>query len=116
VCGYSLGSEVIKEFLRRMINKKQSHLVNNVYLMGGVSDAPSFAEIISHSYSPLSVYNCYTNNDSVLRHLLSLCKPDIKPIGLNEIKKVEGHSVVNMNCTKFISGHLAFRSNLSLMG
>lgn len=55
-------------------------------------------------------------NDSVLKNLLSLCKPDIKPIGLNEIKKVGGHSVINVDCTKIISGHLAFRSNLGIMG
>lgn len=99
-----------------MVQKKKSHLINNVYLMGGVSDGEDIMNIISNSESPLCVYNCYTNNDSVLRHLLSLCKPDIKPIGLNEIRKVGGHNVINVDCTKFISGHLAFRSNLSLMG
>jgi len=32
------------------------------------------------------------------------------------MKKVEGHKIINLNCTKFVSGHLAFRSNLGVMG
>lgn len=99
-----------------MVTKNKCHLINNIYLLGGVSDSLAFADLISRSEVPLSVYNCYTNNDAVLKHLLSLCKPDIRPIGLNNIKKVQGHSVINVDCTKFISGHLAFRSNLRLMG
>lgn len=50
--------------------------------MGGVSDSKQMVELIAQSQSPLSIYNCYTNNDAVLKHLLSLCKPDIKPVGL----------------------------------
>lgn len=84
--------------------------------MGGVSDAKGFGDLVSKSQTPLSLYNCYTMNDSVLKNLLSLCKPDIKAVGLNQIRKIGGHSVINVDCTKIISGHLAFRSNLSLMG
>lgn len=61
------------------------------------------------------MHNCYTMNDAVLKRLLSLCKPDVKPMGLGEVRKVEGHRVVNLNCTEFISGHLAFRGNMQLM-
>ena len=84
--------------------------------MGGVSDARSLTDIISHSSVPLSVYNCYTNHDSVLRHLLALCKPEITAIGLHDLPAIPGHNIVNIDCTKFIGGHLAFRSNLDVMG
>ena len=84
--------------------------------MGGVSDAKEITKIISESPSPLSVKNCYTKYDAVLKHLLSLCKPEITPIGLHDLPKVPGHEVININCSKFISGHLAFRSHMDLMG
>lgn len=66
-----------------MVVKRQTHLINNMYIMGGVSDCEAIADLVSRSETPLSLYNCYTNNDSVLRHLLSLCKPEIKPVGLH---------------------------------
>jgi hypothetical protein len=29
--------------------------------------------------------------------------------------KINGHEIINIDCGKFISGHLAFRSNLAIM-
>lgn len=49
VCGYSLGSEVIKQFLQGIINRKKTQILNNIYLMGGVSDAQGFGDLISRS-------------------------------------------------------------------
>lgn len=71
-----------------MIEKRQSHLINNIYIMGGVSDSIALAELVSRAEVPLSLFNCYTNNDLVLKHLLSLCKPGIKPVGLHEVKRI----------------------------
>ena len=43
--------------------------------MGGVTDITELTEIINRSKYPLNLWNCYTKNDMVLAHLLSLCKP-----------------------------------------
>lgn len=99
-----------------MVETNRASILNNVYMMGGVSDIRELTNIVRASTAPLSIYNCYTLHDSVLKRLLSLCKPEITPIGLHDMPRIPGHSVNNVNCTKFISGHLAFRSNLDVMG
>lgn len=63
-------------------------MLNNVYLLGGVTDCEQFENVLRKSRYPLTIHNCYTANDLVLKHVLSLCKPENKPVGLQEIKKV----------------------------
>ena len=46
IYGYSLGTELIKEFVKRMIEKKKESMLNKVYLMGGVSDIKGLENII----------------------------------------------------------------------
>lgn len=99
-----------------MVEKGQEKMLNKIYLMGGVSDTGGLEEIIESSKYPICLYNCYTIYDTVLRYLLSLCQPDIKPIGLNSVKEIPGHEIINVDCTNFISGHLAFRRNLDILG
>ena len=64
----------------------------------------------------MSIKNCYTGNDMVLKHVLSLCKPETKPVGLQEIKKLEGHDIANIDCSEFVSGHLAYMNCFSDVG
>ena len=73
ISGYSLGSELIKQFLERMIEMGQENCLSNIYMMGGVTSESDIAEIIKRSKYPLCVYNCFTDNDMVLKHILSLC-------------------------------------------
>ena len=40
----------------------------------------------------------------------------MKPIGLFELPEVQGHSILNIDCTKFISGHFSYKKNLKMMG
>jgi hypothetical protein len=47
--------------------------------------------------------------------MLKACKPKIVPIGLHPIGKIDGHEVVNLDCTDFIEGHLAYRTKLDFV-
>ena len=60
-------------------------MLNNVYILGGVTDRKRMEKIIESSSYPLSVSNLYTGNDMVLKHLLALCRPEVEPIGLVKI-------------------------------
>lgn len=91
-------------------------MLNNVYILGGVTDCGLLETAIAKSRYPLCVHNCYTPNDMVLSHVLSLCKPDVKPCGLSELKKLEGHSIINRDCSAFISGHLAYMNAFNDVG
>jgi hypothetical protein len=52
----------------------------------------------------------------VLAHVLSLCVPDSKPIGINKIQEMKGHEIINIDCSYFISGHLSYMSNYGEVG
>lgn len=71
---------------------------------------------MSKSQYPLTVYNCYTGNDMVLKHILPMSKPDLHAIGITEIPEISGHEIINVDCSKFISGHLAYMTNFDLVG
>lgn len=116
IAGYSLGSELIKEFLERMIEIEKEGQISNIYMMGGVTDVEELRGIIGRAKTPLTVYNCYTGNDMVLKHILPMSKPDLKAIGISEIGDVDGHEILNIDCSDFISGHLAYMSNFDVVG
>lgn len=44
--GFSLGTELIKNILERLAEKRQLSMVNKVYLMGGVADKGELEHII----------------------------------------------------------------------
>ena len=52
----------------------------------------------------------------VLKHILPMSKPGIEPIGLLEVGEIGGHEIVNIDCSKFISGHLAYMANFEVVG
>jgi hypothetical protein len=43
-----------------------------------------------------------------LTHVLVLCLPIARPIGITEVKPVVGHKIVNMDMSNYASGHLAY--------
>lgn len=57
----------------------------------------------------------YSQNDSVLKYLLKLCKPSMKPIGLYDIAEVPGHNIRNRDCSVIVNGHLAYRDHMNLL-
>ena len=93
----------------------QEHRLSNIYMMGGVTSECDLAEIIKRSKYPLCIYNCYTDNDMVLKHILSLCHEG-QPIGLHQIRDILGHEIVNVDSSDFISGHLAYMNEFDIVG
>ena len=84
--------------------------------MGGVSDRKELAGIIMKSKYPLSIYNCYTDNDMVLKYVLNQCKPECEAIGSFEVDVCPGHHVINADVSDIISGHLAYMSEFDIVG
>lgn len=66
IIGYSLGSEIIKEFVKITLELNGGKNLQKVVLLGGVSDAKECHEIMSKCTFPLSITNMFTGNDSVL--------------------------------------------------
>lgn len=52
----------------------------------------------------------------VLTHVLALCLPTARPIGITEVKPVAGHEIVNMDVSNYVSGHLAYMSEFDTIG
>ena len=71
--GFSLGTELIKNVIRRLAQKNSLHILNKVYLMGGVADKTQVQRLISQSPSPLTVINLYSDNDYILKYLVRIC-------------------------------------------
>ena len=55
--------------------------------MGGVSDVEEFERTLSQTHHTINILNCRSKNDSILKHVLKIAKPEIKPVGLNDFKK-----------------------------
>lgn len=91
-------------------------MLNNVYMLGGVTDATELETIMARARYPLSVYNLYTGRDMVLTHVLALCLPNNRPIGITKLKSVLGHETLNMDVSDFVSGHLAYMSEFDAIG
>jgi hypothetical protein len=91
-------------------------VLNNIYMLGGVSDEAQLAAVVERSTYPWCVYNLHTANDMVLKHILSMCTPDARPIGINQLREVKGHEIINVDCSNFISGHLSYMSNFGDVG
>ena len=68
------------------------------------------------SKTSLSIYNCVSKHDGVLKHLLSRVNPECKPMGINPVSEFQGHYISNVDCNKLISGHLKYRSRLDVIG
>ena len=46
----------------------------------------------------------------VLRYVLSLCLPNDKPVGLDKLEQIEGHSIEKIGCSTLAGRHLAYMS------
>ena len=84
-------------------------------MMGGVTDRTELENIVRNSDCSMSLVNLYSDKDSILKYLLKMCKRDIVPIGLNPVTEIDGHEIKNMDCSKFIHGHLAYRERLDIL-
>lgn len=97
--GFSLGTEVIRSILDTLSAKKCLNMLHKVYLLGGVADKLKMERIIQNSPVSLTIINLHSDCDYVLKYLLRLCKSDIRPVGLNSIKEIDGHVIKNVDCS-----------------
>lgn len=67
--------------------------MNKVVMMGGVTDTGQFEATLAKSKNSITVMNVGTKHDSVLKHMLSRCKPNVKAVGLNNISQVNNHFI-----------------------
>lgn len=59
--------------------------INKVITMGGVSDIDEFQMTLEKTTHSISILNVRTKHDSVLKYVLKRSKPNLKPLGLNDI-------------------------------
>lgn len=104
--GFSLGTEVISNIMETMEKKNKLNMLNKIYLMGGVADMNKINGMVSSSPCPLTIVNLHTERDYILKCILSICKSDLKPIGLNPLNESSGHKIINIDCKGLSNGHL----------
>lgn len=113
--GFSLGTELIRNIMKRMQGLNALNILKEVILLGGVADHREIERILEKTRHQLLIYNFYNNNDSVLKHLLWLCKSQLNPVGLNRIRQVKPHTIVNQDCSDYVEGHGDYRQKLSII-
>lgn len=80
--------------------------------MGGVTDLTMFQYTLAKSGGNIHVLNVRTKHDTVLKYMLKRAKPNIVPLGLNDIStKIGNHFITNLDVSKKINGHFSFMSN-----
>ncbi|WP_339801963.1 DUF726 domain-containing protein [uncultured Marinobacter sp.] len=107
--GHSLGARVIFFALMALSTKKE-RLIKDVVLMGGAVGRNNVESwCAAESALTGTLYNCHSANDGVLKFLYQSANLGLsRPAGL-------GRAVApafNIDCTDFISGHLAWKKNL----
>lgn len=107
--GHSLGCRVISNTLQSL-STKDKKIIRNVYLFGGaVSREPDIWKNCSDAVVG-KIYNCYSDNDWVLKYLYKYAEFGDKPIGLGHIKRNE--KVININVTDIIESHNDYKPSL----
>jgi hypothetical protein len=107
--GYSLGSRVIFACLLELARKGAHGLVQNVYLFGAPIVVKKEEFIKARVVVAGRFVNGYNRNDWILGYLFRLTNGGIRRVaGLATVDGVPG--VENFDCTKFVDGHMAYRT------
>jgi len=108
--GFSLGTLVIHSCLKELSSMGRDDIIYDVLLMGGVANIqeinPELVNVIGHK-----LFNCWSAKDSVLKNILSLANPDVKPVGLGPIT-LQDPKISNFDVTEIAQGHLKYRESL----
>ena len=92
-------------------------MISGIKFMGGVANIKDLVNIVRRSQCSLNITNCSSLKDKVLKKILPLAETEIaSPVGFNGIEKVNGHEILNIDCTNFISGHFSYKANADIMG
>lgn len=107
--GYSLGSRVIFSCLLELARKGAHGLVQNVYLFGSPVVFKKEEFIKARVVVAGRFVNGYNRNDWILGYLFRLTNGGIRRVAglatIDEIPEVE-----NFDCTKFVNGHMEYRT------
>ncbi|KAJ8114234.1 hypothetical protein ONZ43_g4952 [Nemania bipapillata] len=107
--GYSLGSRVIFSCLLELARKGAHGLVQNVYLFGAPIVVKKEEFIRAKVVVAGRFINGYNRNDWILGYLFRLTNGGIRKVaGLASIEGIPG--VENFDCTKFVGGHMEYRT------
>lgn len=60
-----------------MISRNSVDMLNKVILLGGVTDVKDLSNALNELRYPITVINCYTSADMILKHLLKSTMPDL---------------------------------------
>ncbi|KAI8950978.1 hypothetical protein F4801DRAFT_601611 [Xylaria longipes] len=107
--GYSLGSRVIFSCLLELARKGAHGLVQNVYLFGAPVVVKKEEFLKARVVVAGRFVNGYNRNDWILGYLFRLTNGGIRQVAglatVDEIPEVE-----NFDCTKFVNGHMEYRT------
>ncbi|KAI1154816.1 hypothetical protein F4825DRAFT_409952 [Nemania diffusa] len=107
--GYSLGSRVIFSCLLELARKGAHGLVQNVYLFGAPIVVKKEEFLRARVVVAGRFVNGYNRNDWILGYLFRLTNGGIRKVaGLASIEGLPG--VENFDCTKFVKGHMEYRT------
>ncbi len=107
--GYSLGSRVILSCLLELARKGAHGLVQNVYLFGAPIVVKREEIIRARAVVAGRFVNGYNRNDWILGYLFRLTNGGIRRVaGLGTIDGIP--EVENFDCTKFVNGHMQYRT------
>ncbi|KAI1744233.1 hypothetical protein F4680DRAFT_286167 [Xylaria scruposa] len=107
--GYSLGSRVIFSCLLELARKGAYGLVQNAYLFGAPVVVKKEEFLKARVVVAGRFVNGYNRNDWILGYLFRLTNGGIRRVAglatVDEIPEVE-----NFDCTKFVNGHMEYRT------
>ncbi|KAI1755132.1 hypothetical protein F4782DRAFT_490107 [Xylaria castorea] len=107
--GYSLGSRVIFSCLLELARKGAHGLVQNVYLFGAPIVVKKEEFLKARVVVAGRFVNGYNRNDWILGYLFRLTNGGIRRVaGLGTVDGISG--VENFDCTKFVNGHMEYRT------
>ncbi|KAI0861968.1 hypothetical protein F4860DRAFT_474418 [Xylaria cubensis] len=107
--GYSLGSRVIFSCLLELARKGAYGLVQNVYLFGAPIVVKKEEFLKARVVVAGRFVNGYNRNDWILGYLFRLTNGGIRRVaGLGTVDEIP--EVENFDCTKFVNGHMEYRT------
>ena len=107
--GHSLGSRVIFHCLQ---SQQTRNKVMGAMLFGGAVGKENSWGHILQKHSKISIFNCYSTNDLVLKTLypVGTLKKD-SPIGLSPISQGYQSRLHNVDMSNIVSGHMKYKTS-----
>ncbi|EGR2227376.1 DUF726 domain-containing protein [Vibrio parahaemolyticus] len=105
--GHSLGARVLYHCLKSMVSKDK---VTTAILLGGAVDEETGWGELLEKHSKMSIYNCHSDNDLVLKHLYPVKDGESSPIGLKPINIDLPDRLRNIDMSIMKLGHMEYKT------